>query len=355
MRRATAPTILPAAAPAAPARPMRIAYLLIPQFSMMSFSAALEPLRSANRLSGRQLFEWTLVSVEGDQVAASNGILIAVACRLEDLKDTDLLVVCAGLEPGQFPPGHGLHHHLRRLARHGALVGGISTGAFILAEAGLLAGRCCTVHWEYADGFRSRHPSITLSCDLYVIDRDVFSCSGGTAALDLMLHFVAQAAGAAIAAAVAEQFIHPHIRRRDDHQRLATHARYGVVSPKLTQIIRLMEEALENPADIAALAGRVGLSTRQVERLFQEQLGLPPKAFYLKLRLVQAQGLLRQTIEPILAVAVQCGFASTSHFSHAYKRVFGIAPTRERAGAAVRVSRRASRAQGVGRRQRESR
>jgi transcriptional regulator GlxA family with amidase domain len=326
----------PASPVPAPARPVRIAYLLIPQFALMSFSAAIEPMRSANRMSERHLFEWTLVSVEGGEVAASNGIRIATDCRLDQLKATDLLVVCAGFEPAQFPSGHAVHHQLRRLARHGAMVGGISTGAFILAEAGLLAGRRCTVHWEYAAGFRSRHPSIALSRDLYVVDRNVFTCSGGTAALDMMLHFVSRTAGPAVAAAVAEQFIHPQIRREDDQQRLAMHARYGVGSGKLAQIIQLMEDAIEHPLDIRDLADRVAISARQVERLFREQVDMSPKAFYLKLRLARARALLRQTVDPIVAIAVECGFASTSHFSHAYKRLFGISPTRERPSSAAR-------------------
>lgn len=310
--------------------PVRIAFLLVPQFSMMAFSAAIEPLRSANRVSERRLFEWRLISVDGNEVMASNGIAIQVHQALEKLHTTDMLVVCAGLEPVQFAPNHRLHHQLRRLARHGSTIGAISTGSFILADAGLLGGRRCTVHWEYEELFRSRYPTLTVCRDLFVVDRDVFTCSGGTAALDMMLHFVTEASTPDIAVAVAEQFIHPQIRKQEDHQRLEMHARYGIESPKLVEIIRLMEAALENPLDISQISDRVGISARQVERLFREQIGASPKAFYLSLRLARARILLRQTINPILAVAVECGFGSTSHFSHAYKREFGIAPTDER-------------------------
>jgi transcriptional regulator GlxA family with amidase domain len=162
------------------------------------------------------------------------------------------------------------------------------------------------------------------------VDQDVFTCSGGTAALDMMLHFVSEASAPDVAVAVAEQFIHPQIRRQEDHQRLEMHTRYGIDSPKLVEIIGLMEGAVENPLDIGQISARVGISARQVERLFREQIGTPPNAFYLGLRLARARTLLRQTINPILAIAVECGFASTSHFSHAYKRAFGIAPTDER-------------------------
>jgi AraC family transcriptional regulator, glycine betaine-responsive activator len=315
---------------------IRIAFLLVPQFSMMAFSAAIEPLRSANRVSERPLFEWLLTSFDGKAVMASNGIGVAVHRPLAELRKIDMLVVCAGLEPVQFGRKHGIHHHLRRLARHGCMVGAISTGAFILADAGLLAGRRCTLHWEYADLFRSRHPALEVSSDIYVVDRGVFTCSGGTAALDLMLHFIAEASTPGIALAVAEQFIHPQIRKQDDHQRFETHARYGIDSPKLAEAVRLMEAAIENPLDMRQISTRVGLSPRQVERLFREQLGMPPKTFYIKLRLVRARSLLRQTVDPILSIALECGFGSTSHLYHAYKRVFGMAPTQERHQAAPR-------------------
>jgi transcriptional regulator GlxA family with amidase domain len=304
--------------------------LLVPQFSMMGFSAALEPLRSANRMSERRLFEWHLVSVDGAAVAASNGIPIAVHAPLDQVSAIDAVVVCAGLDPIQLGRHHKAHHHLRRLARHGCRVGAISTGSFILADAGLLAERRCTVHWEYADSLRSRHPSLKLSQDLYVIDRNVFTCSGGTAALDMMLQFVSEASGPELALAVAEQFIHPRIRQQQDHQRIEMHARYRIDSPKLVEILTLMEGAVEEPLEVAGIAHQVGVSPRQVERLFREHMNTSPRAFYVRLRLTRARTLLRQTLNSIRAIAVECGFQSASHFCHAYKRVFGISPSAER-------------------------
>jgi len=310
--------------------PLRLAFLLVPQFSMMAFSAAIEPLRAANRISARRLFEWQLTSVDGHAVLASNGIPVTVHHALERLGKVDMVVVCMGLDPLQFGRSHKIHHLLRRLARHGCRIGGISAGSFILADAGLLTDRRCTVHWEYGDLFRSRYPTIHVTEELYVVEQDVFTCSGGTAALDMMLHFVSEAAGVELALAVAEQFIHPHIRKHEDHQRMEMHERYGIESPKLVEIISLMESAVEEPVDVRVIAKRVAISTRQVERLFREHLGTSPKTFYLQLRVARAQTLLRQTLNPIREVAVECGFTSTSHFSHAYKRVFGLAPTEER-------------------------
>jgi len=312
------------------ANPVRIAFLLVPQLSMMAFSAAIEPLRSANRLSERELFQWRLVSADGKPVMASNAIPIAVHESLDQLSKADMLVVCAGLSPLQFTRGHKIRHHLRRLARHGCRVGAISSGSFILAEAGLLTDRRCTVHWEDAHLFRTRYPTLTVTRDLFVVDRDVFTCSGGTAALDLMLHFISELSGPQLALAVAEQFIHPEIRKQEDQQRLELHARYGIDSPKLVEIVGMMEGAIEEPLDLTEIASRVGVSARQVERLFRHQLSTSPGAFYLRLRLERARTLLRHTLSPVRTVALDCGFGSTSHFYHAYKRVFGRAPTADR-------------------------
>jgi transcriptional regulator GlxA family with amidase domain len=308
-----------------------MAFLLVPQFSMMAFSAALEPLRSANRMAERRLFEWQLVSADGQPVTASNDITIAVHQSIAHLDKVDMLTVCGGIELGHADRAGKVHHHLRRLAQHGSMVGALSTASFILAEAGLLSNRRCTVHWEYAELFRARYPNLRVTPDLYVVDREVFTCSGGTAGLDLMLHFVREVYGSPLAVSVAEQFIHPLIRQQEDQQRAATHSRYGIDSPKLVELIRLMGSSLEEPLDVSALAQEVGISCRQVERLFRQQMDTSPSAFYLQLRLRKAQVLLRNTLSPVRDVALECGFTSTSHFCHAYKRVFGLAPTAERA------------------------
>ncbi len=139
-------------------QPVRVAFFLIPQFSMMAFAAAIEPLRSANRAAGKSLFEWSLVSADGLPVTASNGIPVAVGGPLEELGKVQMLLVCAGLETPEIKHNRRVYHHLRRLSRHGALVGATSSGSFILADAGLLTGRRCTVHWEYVDALRARHP-----------------------------------------------------------------------------------------------------------------------------------------------------------------------------------------------------
>jgi AraC family transcriptional regulator, glycine betaine-responsive activator len=312
------------------AKPVRIAFLLVPRFSMMAFAAGIEPLRAANRLSGKRLFEWQLVSADGAAVEASNGIAVTTRSSLAELGKVDMIIVCAGFEPGEVERSVKVHHQLRRLTRHGTTVGAISSGSFLLAEAGLLTGRRCTVHWEYIEAFRARYPQLEVTEDLYVIDRDVFTCSGGTAALDMMVHFVGQVAGNRVALAVAEQFIHPQVRAQEEQQRLDLHARYRIENPKLIQVISLMEATLDEPMELREMARSANVSVRQVERLFREHLGSSPKTFYLDLRLAKARTLLRGTLGSLRTIALECGFGSPSHFCHAYKRRYGIPPTHER-------------------------
>jgi AraC family carnitine catabolism transcriptional activator len=276
------------------------------------------------------LYDWRLASADGHAVEASNGIAIGVQGDLESLGKPDLVVVCAALDPLRYAVQRPLTQRLRYLARHGSRIGAISGGPFILAEAGLLGARRCTVHWEYRDLFVERHPRARLTDDLFVIDREIFTCSGGTAALDMMLSFIREQHGAELAVAVAEQFLHPRIRAPDDRQRMEISARYRVHDATVIEILRLMERALEDPLQVEAIAARIGISARQVERLFRRHVGEAPASFYLGLRLRHGRSLLQQTCQAINEVAVACGFRSTSHFAHAYRRYFHRSPSDER-------------------------
>ncbi len=313
---------------------MRFAFLLIPQFSMMAFAAAIEPLRAANRLAGQTLYQWDLVSPDGAPVAASNGITVAVDLPLAKLRAADVLLVCMGLDPLQCQSNRPLRNRLRWLAARGVRIGGISTAPFLLAEAGLLDRRRCTVHWECAEHFRRRYPGIRLVDELFVIDDRVCTCSGGTAAMDMMLDFIQRHTSAEFAASVAEQFIHPRIRDHGDPQRMALRARYPGASARLLHIIERMHSGAQDGApSLATIAAGSGLSLRHMERLFRLELEVLPRTFYLKLRLDRGRALLTTTAASIFEVAIETGFKSASHFSHAYKRMFGVAPREERWGA----------------------
>ena len=219
---------------------------------------------------------------------------------------------------------------LRRLDRKGTNIGALCTGSHVLARAGLLEGYRCTIHWENITGFIEEFPGIEITNELFEIDRNRFTCSGGTAALDMMLNLIGRQHGHELAAAVSEQFIHERIRDQHDHQRMALTARLGVRHPKLIQVIKLMEQHLEEPLDRAALAAKVRLSTRQLERLFGKYLRRSPARYYLELRLNRARLLLLQTNMSVIDVALACGFVSASHFSKCYRDFFGKTPRKER-------------------------
>ncbi|MEQ8585628.1 MAG: GlxA family transcriptional regulator [Thalassobaculaceae bacterium] len=310
--------------------PTRIGFLLVNNFSMMAFASAVEPLRSANRMANETLYEWRVYSVDGKTVTASNGIDVVPDAPMADLDREKVVAVVAGVDVQKFEDERVLGF-LRRASRQGRAVGALCTGSHVLAKAGLLDDRRCTIHWENLGGFTEEFPEIEVSSDLYEIDRDRFTCSGGTASLDMMLHLIGRQHGQTLANQVSEQFIHDRIREPHDHQRMELRARIGVSHPKLISVISEMEGNLEEPLTQTDLAERAGLSTRQLERLFRKYLSATPTRYYLTLRLHRARQLLTQTSMSILSVALACGFVSASHFSKCYRECFGRTPRAERA------------------------
>jgi AraC family carnitine catabolism transcriptional activator len=305
-------------------------FLLLPGFSSIGFMSAIEPLRVANRFGG-ELYRWHILSVDGGPVEASNGISLNAQAAYRDIMAATMVFVVAGFEP-LTRYAREMGDWLRRMSRDGATLGGIDTGGFVLAEAGLLAGRRATVHWEAASAFRERYPSLAVSQELFEIDERRITCAGGTASIDLMLDLIAGAHGAALAAQVSEQFVLGRIRQRSDHQRLEIAARYGLHNRKLIQVIGAMEQHMEEPLSPDELSELVGVTRRQLERLFCTLLKDTPTHFYLGLRLTRARELLQQTDMSILAVCVACGFESPSHFSRTYRGRFGVSPKGDRGG-----------------------
>lgn len=305
-------------------------FLLLPGFSMLGFSAAVDPMRSANRLTGRPLYAWRLLSRDGRPVMASNGIEVMVHGGMADVERVPNLIVVAALQPHLYAEKATLAW-LRRLDRRGCRIGAISTGTYILARAGLLDGYRCTIHWENLAALREAFPRLEITPEVYEIDRGRLTCSGGTAALDLMLALIAIDHGRELATAVAEQFIHERIRDSRDHQRMALRSRLGTSHPKLLAVVDTMERNLEEPLPRAALAARVSLSPRQLERLFRKHLNRTPTRYYLDLRLERARSLLMQTDMSVLDIALACGFVSASHFSKCYRECFNRTPRQDRA------------------------
>lgn len=303
--------------------------LLTPGFSMMSFSALIEPMRGANRIAGSRLFRWQLLSPAGGPVLASNGIDVQTRPILARDDSSDLVVICGGQEDVTYTD-RTLREFLRHLMRSDALIGSVSTASFILAEAGLLDGRRCTTHWDYIDALRERYPQLDVCNDIFVMDRRVFTCGGGVAAMDVMLEIIETMRGGDFANKVRENFVYGSIRSHHENQRMSLRMRLGVPHQTLIDAVGLMETHTESPLRLPVLARRVGVSQRQLERLFEKWLEVAPAQYYVRVRLDRARSLLRHSSMPIFDAAVACGFTSASHFSRAYRSHFGRSPTSDR-------------------------
>jgi len=324
--------------------PVDFGFLLIPKFSMLALSGVLEPLRMANRLAGRELYRWRLLSMDDAPVAASNDMKFTPTALLEEAQKLDTLIVVASIDTGDYCTPKILQW-LRQIAVQGVNIGATSTGSLILARAGLLDGYRCTIHWENLESFREEFPRVNATAELYEIDGKRLTCSGGSAGLDMMMHLLALRHGHALAAGVAEQCIHPEIRKSQASQRLSLRGRFNVSNASLSHAIDCMERHLEDTLDCAQIARQIGLSERHLNRLFRSQLDTTPARFYMGLRLGRARALLQQTVMNVLEVSVACGFASSSHFIRCYRARFGRTPATERAVAsspAANGGRRAS-------------
>lgn len=306
----------------------RIGLLILPQFSMMALAGAIEPLRAANRLAERPLYEWQLLSETGGVVCSSSGVEISTR-TLGDAAELDRVFVLASLDIEHLRPPQMLRF-LQRAAAQGKTVGAFSTGTFILARAGLLDGRKCTLHWESINEFAEEFPGIDVTRELYVNHDNRWTCAGGTAAIDLMLAQISVDHGSKLAAAVAEQFLHARIRGPEEHQRMSIQWRFGVHDRRITAAIGHMEANFEQVIGIEEVADRCNVSQRQLERLWHQHFGMTPQRFYLELRLAEARRLLRESSKSIASVAYSCGFVSASHLGSAYRKVWGCSPGEER-------------------------
>lgn len=309
--------------------PQPIGYLLIDGFSMMAFVAATEPLRIANRIAGRGLFRWQLISEDGAAVTASNGMRVLPDHAIANTARLPSVAVCSGFLADE-PPSDRLAHWLRRLSAAGSTLGGIDTGCFLLAQAGLLDDVRVALHWESLPAFRERFPLVPAVESLYELGARRFSCAGGMAAADMMLDIIEREYGSELAHGVAEQLIHDRMRDARSRQRLSIVQRLGVHHSGLVRAIALMETHLDEPIAQSELAERVGLSSRQLQRLFADELASTPAAWYRRLRLEQARQLLRDTDMSVTEIALAVGFRSAAAFSRAYRQHFDHAPGRAR-------------------------
>ena len=308
--------------------PPPVGFLLVPGFASIAFAAAIEALRVSNRYLSDKI-PYLVLSIDGRPCPDTGGLPVGVQGGMELVAGLGTLIVVANVSVEDFATAD-MTAELRRLAARGVVLGSIDTGAHLLGRAGLLDGHKATLHWEDQPAFHELYPAVQLTESLYEFDRDRFTCAGGTAGIDLVLHAVRASHGAVIAQRVSEHFLLDRPREGHESQRPDVALRFGAHHPKVVQAIEIMEERLEDPLQAGKLASAVGLSARQLLRLFRDQLGTSPAKLYLHLRLERARRLLRQSDLSILDVAVACGFESPSHFTRAYSKQFGHPPRRER-------------------------
>ncbi len=305
-------------------------FLTLPDFSMIAFTSAVEVLRMANYVGRAEHYTWSVYSLDGGAVHASNGIAVRPTQRLElDGPLPDVMIVCGGVRIRDVVDAR-TREALVGLAERGLPLGGICTGAYALISAGVLDGYRCTVHWENLSALHAEFPQVRFADELFVVDRDRLTCTGGTAPLDLMLNLVGARLGQHLAAQVSEQFIVERIRGANDPQPIPVDARVGFSRGELVEVVRLMEANIEEPLSLDELARLVHLSQRHLQRMFKVYLNVSPTHYYLTLRLKRARDLLRTTDASIARVTSVCGFHSPCHFSKAYRAQFGHAPSYER-------------------------
>ena len=312
--------------------PTRFAFLLVNDFTLISMSAAVEPMRMANRLCRKEVYKWKTLSESGVAVTASDRLSVNVDGAISDadaLRGVDALIVCGGwhVEQNTTP---GVLRWLRSIGQQGIGFGATCTGSYVLASAGLLDGYRCSVHWENIGALADQFPNVHVGRSLFTIDRDRYTCSGGTSPIDMMLYFIRRECGADISAGVAEQFVYERIRGSSDQQRIPLKHVVGNQSEKLIVAVELMEANIREPISQEDIASYTGISRRQLQRLFQRYLLCTPSRYYLWIRLARARELLHQTSMNLVDISTLTGFVSSSHFSKSYKEYYGLAPSAER-------------------------
>lgn len=310
--------------------PQDVTFLLLPAFSYLSLMAAVEPLFVANWLAERRLYRWHILSRDGRPVTASNGLQAPVDGGLALGGRHDAVFLLASFDPRQHSRDARLAAWLRRAARYGAELGAIETASEIIAAAGLLDGHPAAVHWDNLEGFKELHPDCQALPQLFTCGRGRLTCAGEAAVLDMMLHWIGIRHGTGLAGEIAQHLLLARPRGPDELQVGGLPAPPADDEPILARALTIMEDAMEEPISCAGIARRIGLSLRQLQRLFRSRLGTGPLQYYRRMRLARAHALLQQTGLPVTEVAFSAGFASPEHFSRIYRQAFGRPPSADR-------------------------
>jgi transcriptional regulator GlxA family with amidase domain len=303
--------------------PLTIALFVLPQASILEVASALDPLRNANRQLGHEAYRWRVVTPDGGPVPLTCGIEIPSSGSLADASGADALIVIAGYRLAEVAT-RPLIRDLRRIAPRFQLVAGIDAAPWVMARAGLLNGYRATVHWEDLEDLAAAHPETTVLPDRYVIDRNRATIGGAAAATDFMLHLIRARHGAALARQVAASFL-ATVRKGSEPQ-IAPEGQDPALDPRVARAVALMEAALDTPTPVAAIATKLGLSSRRLETLFRQDFGVTPGAYALGLRLSAARRLLTDTKHPLSEIALRTGFSSPATLARAFRARFGQPP-----------------------------
>jgi len=307
------------------APPKDFYFLLLPKLTMLAFSAAVEPLRIANQVTKKNLYRWYTMTEDGEPIRCSNGVRIIPDMTLEQLPASANAFVCAGVEPRDAASDVTLNW-LRRQRAFGSTVGGICTGAFALAETGMLKNRRFTLHWENQPAFQEFYPDLVPTPNLYEVDDKLLTCGGGSAATDMMLGLIEADHGKDLAIIVADMCIHGRSGSQKAPQKSVFSVAIGSRNQRLINAIQIMQANIEDPMEISGLSEQIDISRRQLERLFKTYVGMSPNQYYLDLRVERAHALLIETNLAISEIAVATGFGSTTQLAAKFRKKFGVSP-----------------------------
>lgn len=311
------------------AETVHFAIALLPGYSILSLTSFIETLSLANRLAAKRFLSWATCSANGAAVLSSAGLGMEVDRSIADLHSADFVLMCSGPH-GKDGPATAVMRWLRKSVRHGAKVGSLDCGSEVLAEAGLLDGKCTAIHWQRYDSFQERFPDIQLSRSAFVFAENTFSSSGGTSAIDLALSFIETIAGPPLAQDVADELCYSQQRQLHALTVDTSPLVAQLAHPKMRRVLREMNDKMEEAPSIEYFADLVGISQRQLERLFVRHLGLPPKRFFNDMRLDRARNLLMQTDMSVTEICVATGFSGVGFFSRKFCARFGVTPHQAR-------------------------
>ncbi len=307
------------------AEPCEVVILAVPKYSQLTLAALVEPMRMANTVANRALYRWRLCSDGRKTVESSSGFELAVD-DITEIGNFDALFVVASYEVMALNTPKILAF-LRKSASNGAIIGGFDAAPYLLAAAGLLDGYRATTHWDDLEDFRQRYPRIRVVSERYVIDRRRISTSGSLPSFDFMLDFIRQRHGLMLAMNVSGNFLYDQARPGSESQYMIAASLIDARHPKVTRVIKLMEQTLRAPLNMRQLAASVGLSERSLLRRFRAALDVSPNQYYRALRLDAARRLLDNSDLSVTEVAIACGFDSRGSFTRAFKATFGTPPT----------------------------